>query len=149
MENVSVNPEPTEVVFHFNVADPLHYAARLLRKVYRLGQSVTLWCHAGDVEPISQWLWTHDPLAFVPHAKVGDSLSVVERSPVFITDQYPGDRGGTVVNITSRLAERVQVFRKFIDIVGQEEAARLDARARWRHYQGEGIKPSGFDSSAR
>jgi len=143
------SPTETEVVFHFNVADPLQYAARLLRKVYRLGQSITLWCNTEDVEPISQWLWLHDQMAFVPHAKAGDPILVVERSPVFITSQYPGERGGTVVSITSRLAEHIQHFSKFIEIVGPDDEARANARARWRHYQANGVKPTGFDSIAR
>src|SRR2546423_9967447 len=58
----------TEVQFHFNVPDRLHYACRLLRKALRSGASgVAVTGPAPTLAALDRMLWTFEPQEFIPH----------------------------------------------------------------------------------
>ena len=51
-------PAQPEVAFHFNVADPLRYLCRLLRKVHQAGMSALVCVPPALARELDQALWT-------------------------------------------------------------------------------------------
>lgn len=135
---------PADVVFHFNVDDPVGYTARFVRKVHRLGHAVNVCCDAPSVSSISQWLWTHDTQGFIPHALGADPIRVQARSPVWIGDHCP-QRPGVLIRIDGMPVDRLDAYIKVIHVVGVDSQSRADGRALWRHYQSLGHRPTGHD----
>ena len=135
---------PAEVVFHFNVDDPVGYTARFVRKVHRLGHPVNVYCDATAVSAISQWLWTHDTQGFIPHASCLDPDRVQARSPVWIGDHCP-PRSGVLIRIGGVPVDPLDTYIKVIHVVGLDPDSRAEGRALWRHYQSLGHRPTGHD----
>ena len=57
----------TEIKFHFNVADSIDYACRLLRKATRQGAAVVVTGPLPVLLNLDRALWAFDPVEFLPH----------------------------------------------------------------------------------
>ena len=57
----------TEVTFHFNVPDKVHYACRLLRKAQAGGARLAVLADADTLRALDVALWTFSAPDFVAH----------------------------------------------------------------------------------
>jgi DNA polymerase III subunit chi len=132
----------TEVNFHHGASDPIAHACRLLWKAQQRGAAVTV---CGDPEALARLdlaLWTFEPLAFVPHARLraGQGRPArLERTPIWLVDDV-GDAASAevLVNLGPEIAPGFESFERLFEIVGRDEAARQSGRQRWRHLQSRG-----------
>jgi len=132
----------TEVSFHFNVADRTDYTCRLVRKASRLGASVVL---AGPAEALAHFdraLWTFDDLEFLPHVLLRPGQPVAPRlsaTRVWLAQDasQPGHHE-VLVNLGADAPAGFESFEKVVEIVSTDEADRLAARVRWKHYKARG-----------
>ena len=81
----------TEVAFHFNAADKLEYACRLLRKAMTHSAKVVV---AGDsqlLKNLDAALWSFSPTSFMPHCVFSAQEETLEFSPVVLVleDELP------------------------------------------------------------
>ena len=134
-----------EVAFHFNVADPLRYLCRLLRKVNQAGMSALVCVPPGLARELDQALWTFAAEEFIPHASWSADPGLQAHTPILIADtaqQWPGAQ--VLVNALAlpQLLPGYEGYARVIEIVGLDEEARMAARTRWRTYaaQGHAIK---------
>ena len=56
--------------FHTDIADPLGYCCRLLRKAYRRGVQVVVRGEPERLGRLDTLLWTFEQLEFIPHARL-------------------------------------------------------------------------------
>lgn len=143
----------TEIDFHFNTPDKVHYACRLLRKaVGARGARVVVVAPPAVIDAIDSALWQLSAVDFVAHCRASAEPAVLSRSPVVLMD---GDAGAlphqqVLLNLASEIPAGFERFERLIDIVTDDEDDRQSARIRWRHYadRGYAITRHQFQGSA-
>lgn len=140
----------TEVAFHFNAADKVAYACRLLRKAVGSGAKLVVTAGAGDLHALDVALWTFAPLEFVPHCDARAGAAVLAQSPVMLTDAVSAaPHQQVLVNLGDEVPHGFERFERLIEIVGMQEDDRLRARGRWKHYADRGYAISRHDIASR
>ena len=135
---MSVRPE---VTFHFNVADPLHYLCRLLRKVDQAGLNALVCAPPELARALDVALWAFAQESFIPHAAWNGAAALRARSPILIADQaveWPGAQ--VLVNALplTGLPPGCPGYAKVVEIVSLDAQEREVARQRWRAYTANG-----------
>ncbi|HEY8361196.1 MAG TPA: DNA polymerase III subunit chi, partial [Ramlibacter sp.] len=120
----------TEVTFHFNVADPVEYAGRLVRKAAGSGVKVVVTGDAGALERLDAELWTATPTDFFPHCHAATAQPhVLRASPVVLAASARGTPHHQVlVNVGGGLPDGFEKFERLNEVVSQEDADREQAR---------------------
>lgn len=142
----------TAVAFHVNAPDRIAYACRLLRKAVGAGNRVLVTGEPQQLADIDQALWTFSALDFVPHCRADAPAEVLDRSPVVIA--VPGRQVGKGASVRVHLggptdAATLDGWDRVIEVVGQGEQERMDARARWKAYANMGHVLSHHDVTAQ
>lgn len=142
----------TEVQFHFNVADRLGYACRLLRKAYRLGTRVAVTGPLATLTRLDRALWTFDVQEFLPHVLVRASEPLAPRlrdTPICLVERAElATQHPVLVHLGEEPAEGFESFARLIEIVSADPAERETARVRWKYYAGRGYEIAKFGSTA-
>jgi DNA polymerase III subunit chi len=133
------DPVPTQVAFHFNVADKASYVCRLLRKAVHAGSRVIVTGAAGEIADLDRRLWTFAPQEFVAHCRSDAAPDMLQATPVvlagFLDDPVLNDlRRQVLLNLGAEVPVGFERFERLIEVVSQEDADRTAARLRWRHY---------------
>jgi DNA polymerase-3 subunit chi len=130
----------TEVAFHFNVPDKLGYACRLLRKATGAGSRVVVTGEPELLRNLDIELWTFSALEFIPHCHAASAEpQVLAASPVVLAETARGTpHQDVLVNLGGRVPEGFERFERLIELVARDEADRLQARGRWKHYADRG-----------
>jgi len=130
----------TEVAFHFNAPDKLAYVCRLARKAVRQDARVVIVGSGQDLQRLDRMLWAMGPTDFVAHCLVDADEQMRQASPVLLTTD-PGacDGRDLLVNVGDQVPQAYQRYARLVEVVSQsDETDRGHARARWRHYAGQG-----------
>jgi DNA polymerase-3 subunit chi len=131
----------TGIDFHFNTPDKVGYACRLLRKAAAArGAQVVVVGDPSVLGAIDLALWQLSPSDFVAHCNLDAEPAVLSRSPVVLAadDGAPLPHRQVLLNLGAGVPSGFERFERLIDIVSDDEADRLAARARWRHYADRG-----------
>ena len=130
--------------FHTDIADPLAYSCRLLRKAYRRALKVVVCGEPETLNRLDTLLWTFEQLEFVPHARLRGAERpdpmLLERTPIWLADagaSWP--HADVVVNLGEQPIAEPARFERIIEIIGDGQADRQAGRARWRHYAALGL----------
>ncbi|MFM8548488.1 MAG: DNA polymerase III subunit chi [Betaproteobacteria bacterium] len=128
----------TRVDFHFNAPDKLLYGCRLVRKVYRSGSKVLVWCEdPATLAKFDQLLWTFSEQDFIPHVGAGDALAAA--TPVLLTaEQVESPHHEVIVNLGSATPPMFSRFDRLVEVVANSDPDRAQARERWRFYKDRG-----------
>ena len=140
-----------EVAFHFNVADPLRYLLRLLRKVRQAGMSALVCVPPDLAHELDQALWTFAPEDFMAHARWDADDALRAHSPILIADQAAQWPGAQVLVNALSLVELPPCYKDYarvVEIVGLDDEARTTARGRWRAYAALGHAIQRHDAAA-
>ncbi|MEO8653844.1 MAG: DNA polymerase III subunit chi [Ramlibacter sp.] len=139
----------TEVAFHFNAPDKLGYACRLLRKAVAKGSKVVVTGEAELLRDLDVALWTFAPLEFIPHCQAGSAPAVLAASPVVLADApRAAPHHQVLVNLGRQVPDGFERFERLIEVVTADEADRLQARQRWKHYAERGYAITRHDRAA-
>lgn len=129
----------TEIAFHFNVADKLLYACRLLRKAYASGAQVAVTAEPEALDKLDHLLWSFSATEFLPHCRTGQCSGVLASKSVLLVDSPAAcAHHGVLVNLGMQVPFEFERFKRFIEVVSQRSDDRLAARARWTHYADQG-----------
>jgi len=133
----------TEITFHFNVADRMEYACRLLRKANRQGAQVIVTGPAPTLAHLDRVLWTFDPIEFLPHVMLRPGQPVPMRLSAttlwLLEDASEAPCHEVLVNLGQDAAPAgFESFTRVIEIVSSDETERAAARERWKHYAARG-----------
>ncbi|HZV92897.1 MAG TPA: DNA polymerase III subunit chi [Caldimonas sp.] len=128
----------TEISFHFNVAAPVGYACRLVRKAARRGAGVVVTGPRPLLDELDREIWTFDAAEFVAHAWAEDSAAVpgsLHESLVWLaTDPLAAPAHDALVNLGAESPRGYESFARLIEIVATAEPDRAAARERWKSY---------------
>lgn len=130
----------TDIVFHVNVADRLHFGCRLLRKAYLSGARVAVTGEMDVLQALDKQLWALGPTDFVPHSLL--SLTSAEDqalTPVLLTESL-ADCGeeDILLNLGQGIPAHFERFERCIEVIAQDTEAVQAGRERWRHYASRG-----------
>ena len=140
----------TEIAFHFNVPDKLHYACRLLRKVYQAGSRARVIGDAEVLATLDQALWTFAAQDFIPHCHAGAGAALLAHTPIVLaTTAGSQDCDEVLVNLGASVPAGFEHYPRLIELVSQNETDRAGARQRWRHYADGGYAITRHDWAAR
>ncbi|MDO5691302.1 MAG: DNA polymerase III subunit chi [Pseudomonadota bacterium] len=131
----------TEVAFHFNVADKLDHACRLLRKAHAAGGPVGVVGPAATLEALNTRLWSFSALDFIPHCMATAPAPMLESTPIVLAETCERlPRTGVLVHLGEQVPAGFERFERLIELVSTDEADRNHARQRWRHYAERGYE---------
>ncbi len=141
----------TEVAFHFNAPDKVAYACRLLRKAVGSGAKLVVTGEGETLGRLDVALWTFAPLEFVPHCMAGRDAALLAASPVVLSCTVQGmPHQQVLVNLGTGVPDGFERFERLIEVVAEgDEADRLGARARWKHYADRGYAITRHDLAAK
>ena len=133
-----------QVEFHTGVAQPTHFACRLLRKAYRKGTRIAVIAPAATLQQLDRELWTFDERDFVPHLRIGREparAALRARTPLWLLDAalledgWPETTPEVLVNLGSELVAEGSPATRLIEIVAHDADEADRARLRWRAYR--------------
>ncbi len=125
----------TQVTFHVNAPDPMAYACRLLRKAAGQGAKVVVTGQPETLDRLDVALWTFTALEFLPHCRSDAAPGMLQASPVVLAGvDQPLPQAPVLLHLGGPTPAAIGDFEKIIEIVGQGEPDRLDARLRWKQY---------------
>lgn len=142
----------TEVQFHVNVPNGLHYTCRLLRKGVRKGVRMAVTGSPATLAELDRAIWVFEADEFLPHAHLAESAAPTAaqaRAPVWLVED--ARRGVTLpvlVNLGRELPQGFDAYERLIEIVSAAEDDRQAGRDRWRQYVARGYAPIKHDSAA-
>ena len=134
----------TEVQFHVNVPDSVHYACRLLRKALRKGVRLAVTGPAATLAELDRALWVFEADEFLPHVQLhGDKPTTAQaRAPVWLVeDASHGTAMPVLVNIGAPVTASFESYPRVIEIVSSDDDDRVAGRQRWRDYLALGCAP--------
>ena len=139
----------TEIAFHFNAADTLDHACRLLRKAVASGARVVVTGEPAALQALDTLLWTFSPHEFLAHCRAGSPAEQLMASPVILAARLEGGpelpHHQVLVNLGREIPKGFERFERAIEIVSLDEQDRLDARQRWKHYADRGYSITRHD----
>lgn len=141
----------TRVQFYHNTPDRLALVCELAGNAYAGGRKVAIRVpDAAFARRLDQQLWVGAPLAFVPHV-LSDSPLAGETPIVIGAADAPADwpHADLLFNLAEDIPPGFERFRGVIEIVGQSEAEKQPARARWVHYKKNEHALKAFDAESR
>lgn len=129
----------TDIEFHVNVPDKLHYSCRLLRKAYRSGANAVVTAEPELLLQLDQLLWSYSGTEFLPHCRSDSPAATMAASPILLVEQLDVYRSGSVlINLGPQVPSGFERFERFIEVASNSEYDRLAARDRWKHYRDRG-----------
>ncbi|STX41284.1 DNA polymerase III subunit chi [Legionella donaldsonii] len=110
-------------------------ACRLLEKAYLRGHQVFVYCDTKqDAEQLDELLWTFKDNSFIPHNLQGEG----PEPPPPIQLGYQGEPRGfndILLNLAAPIPSFYARFRRVMEIVVNDEAAKELSRAHYREYR--------------
>jgi DNA polymerase III subunit chi len=139
----------TEVAFHFNVPEFVPYACRLLRKAAQAKAQVTVVASEAELRVLDTQLWTFAAHEFLPHCLWEAPSHVLARSPVVLAPGHALAQSPHREVMLHWGREEVpagfESFTRLIELVSTDEADRIQARGRWKHYSDRGYPITRYD----
>ena len=135
----------TEIEFHVNMPDKLHYCCRLLRKVQRSGIHAVVTSEPELLAKLDELLWTFSSHDFLPHYYCKGLVPVpaptLANTPIHLVDHLQGCPPGEVlINLGQQPPTHFERFQRFIELASDADTDILAARARWKYYKDRGYE---------
>ena len=138
----------TEVMFHFNVPDKVHYACRLLRKIQASGVRVGVLADAATLRELDTALWTFSALDFVAHCSADAPAAMRQAAPIVLAlDGQALDARPVWVHLGQALPGGFERAERLIELVSADPGDRALGRERWRHYKQRGYPIQTHDAA--
>lgn len=128
----------TRIDFYFNVENKFQQVAKLAGQA--LSRQRRLWVFVPDAEAATQLehaLCSSMPAAFLPHCRSGHVLAA--ETPIVI--DWHGENllhDDVLINLRPDTPPFFSRFQELVEIVGTDDADRVDARGRFRFYRERG-----------
>ena len=143
----------TQVDFHFNAPDKESYVCRLLRKGSAHGHRIGVWASPQQAHALNQSLWSLSPTDFVSHCTASDAPEWLARSSVVLAHDWQEllnvPRLNVFLNLNASAPPELGPVTRLIEVVGPDDADKMNARQRWKLYSEWGFQINRFDVAAK
>jgi DNA polymerase-3 subunit chi len=128
----------TQIFFYHNAADRIVAAAALLGKAYQQGKAVLVYAPDAKLsEDLDRRLWLTPPTGFIPHVR--DTSPLAAETPIVITaDLADSAQNERLLILSVQVPPAFSRFTSVIEVVGQDDGERREARERARFYKDRG-----------
>lgn len=139
----------TQVFFYHGASDKIAAACALLSGAYAKKKPMLVYTLEKEVaSSLDRMLWTHSALSFVPHCRADSPLAA--ETPILITDTLDSiAQDERLMNLSREIPPGFSRFENLIEVVGQDDEDRSEARDRVRLYKERGCDVRYFDLSDR
>lgn len=139
----------TQVFFYHGASDKIAAACALLSGAYAKKKPMLVYALEKEVaSSLDRMLWTHSALSFVPHCRADSPLAA--ETPILITDTLDSiAQDERLMNLSREIPPGFSRFENLIEVVGQDDEDRSEARDRVRLYKERGCDVRYFDLSDR
>lgn len=128
----------TRVDFLHDVTDKLAAAARLAARCYAEQHRAVVFLDRADLAMrLDRQLWCQPALGFLPHV-MADSPLAGDTPILLALPGMPLAHFDWMINLGPELPPDFSRFERIIELVGADEADRIPARQRYRHYRDRG-----------
>lgn len=120
------------------------FACRLAEKA--VGQGMNIYVHTsgpGETSQLDELLWTFRDGSFLAHLTVEEAKRADPEGLTRILighEGCPDNLDGLLINLDSDVPQFFSRFERLAEIVGDDDAARHDARERYRFYRDRGYQ---------
>lgn len=130
----------TRVEFIFNVENKLAKMADLCEKAVAKGRKLTILSPDDAMKAkIGEQLWQHSPISFLPNATANDENAIFAPIQIHMVD-HPLMQDDVLINLHAEVPMFFGRFRYLVELVGNEEADKVAARARFKFYRDRGYE---------
>ena len=139
----------TRIDFYLNAKSKLQLASRIVSKAFL--QQMRIVIHAPEdnvARDLDKLLWMSPSTGFLPHCTESSRLAP-DTPIVIVRTQDSHTNGQLLVNLGVEPPRFFSRFERLIEIVGDDEADKATARARFRHYKDMGYSLQHHDMSGR
>lgn len=130
----------TRIDFYVNAEDRLATLCSLGGKAVKQGLRLFVLTPDRDTtERVDRFLWTQPAVGFLPHCSAHHKLASV--TPIIVdhlTDAIVHEQ--VLVNLTADCSQLFSRFERLIEIVGNDEDDKTQARTRFRFYRDRGYE---------
>ena len=114
---------------------PWLIACRLLEKAYLRGHRVFVFCeNEADAKHVDELLWTYKEESFIPHNLQGEGPEPPPAVQIGY-GQEPRAFNDILLNLAQTIPSFHSRFRRIMEIVRDDEAAKEISRAHYREYK--------------
>jgi len=138
----------TRVEFYFNVADKFEKTAELCEKALAKGRQLTIYTQNDAMSNVVQnHLWTYSASSFLANSKV-DEVHCQFSSIVIDSQGENLLQDDVLINLHTVQPLFFSRYRYLVELVGNDEADKAAARARFRFYKDRGYDIKSTDAAA-
>ncbi len=142
----------TRVFFYHNAVDRIAATVALIAKAFAQKKAILVYAPEAEVaSALDRQLWMQPPIGFIPHVRSDSPLAA--ETPVLIADQLESpaqhEHLERLLNLSSEVPPGFARFTSLIEVVGQEDEARLAGRQRAKFYKDRGYEIQYFDLSGK
>jgi DNA polymerase-3 subunit chi len=135
----------TRIEFYVNVPDKFRKVAELGEHIAARGRRLMVYVPDAAISlELGDLLWTQPQTGFLPHCRADDPLAEV--TPVVIdwrSDKLVHD--DVLINLRQEHPAFFSRFQRLIELVGVDEADKVQARQRYRFYRDRGYEIKSID----
>lgn len=130
----------TKVRFYTDITDLSAMVSQLVMQARSKQRKVTVYLpDAAQAQALSQQLWAHDPVTFMPHVCADAPHAAL--TPVHLAwqpEQITQD--DILINCQPTLPRFFSRFRHVCELIGQDEPDKVAGRQRWAFYRDRGYE---------
>jgi DNA polymerase-3 subunit chi len=131
----------TQIDFYVGSSRPYDVVMQLCQKALQRQWHVRiLTSNEEESEHIDQWLWTRQPLSFLPHCRLNDPLC--SETPIWIgsdlTHEGQQEHAHLLINLSAEVPPFFAQFLRLAEVISQDETQKAAGRTRYAFYQKRG-----------
>lgn len=128
----------TRITFYSDLSDKTAFLLHLIQSALEKRRRVTVLAETETAaRALSDYLWQTKPITFLPNVLAGHGLA--EQTPVIVDWQEQHfTQDDILINCATRQPTLFGRFQQLIELVGEAEADKTIARARFRFYRDRG-----------
>ncbi len=130
----------TQIYFYSGAVDKLHTACRLSAKAVQQDLKVIIYSlDDALLDRMDKLLWAFSPTSFVPHSRMNGDLADV--TPIILGREIAqAMHCHVLLNLDDECPPAFDHFDRIIEIADVTVEDKKAARARYRHYQAQGLE---------
>lgn len=116
------------------------FTCRLLEKAWLKGHRLFVFCtDQKEAEDLDELLWTFKPDSFIPHNLQGEGPEPPPPIQIGYSGQMPRGFNDVLINLSDRVPEFYQRFRRIIEIIPNAETQKAIGREHYKYFRQQGL----------
>lgn len=121
----------------------LHFTCKIIQKIHDLNLKVLVRTpDSAKSEIMDRLLWTFRQNSFIPHTIFSTDGVLWTDYPIQISHEHHcPDEANVLINLQEETDEEYLKYERIVELVGNNQEDKINARKRYRYYRDQGIEP--------